>query len=242
MKIIVSPSKKQNREYNNKSLNEKEVFFKDESLYLSNFLKKASKKELGNILSIKGKLLDKVDTWYHDENMRSSIAIGVYNGLVFKQLEIEEYNSNDFKYMEEHLRIISALYGVLTPQTSIYKYRLDMKSSLDGINLKKYWKKKLTDYFKDEDYIINLASNEFSKVIDFNELNCELININFKELNDNGKLRTIASRAKKMRGLMVNWIIKNKINDLYMLKEFSDLDYFYDKEKSDNKNLFFIKK
>jgi len=174
--------------------------------------------------------------------------IGVLNGVdrfetpIFSKItdkivtEISKLSVEDI-FMEENLRILSALYGVLTPFTKLKEYRLDMVNSIfPDKSLYEIWKKEINDYFRNEDFIINLASKEYSKILSTNNI----YNFEFYDEKD-GKLKQISTNSKKMRGFTVNYIIKNRITDVTLLKNISLNEYKYNEEMSDERKYVYIK-
>lgn len=208
---------------------------------LFSILKKTEKEELGNILKIKGKLLDETFLTYQKKQLNEQAvpAISCYQGVVFDQLQLEDYSAKSRQYLNEHLRILSALYGVLKPDTLIHPYRLDMTSKLPQINLYDFWEKTIVDEFNNEDFIINLASLEFSRMIPISKV--KLINIDFYDENKDSSLKIISYNAKKARGKMVNYLIMNQIYSIDEIKTFKEDDYFFSELKSTQDNLVFIK-
>jgi len=238
MKIIISPSKKQNRKcIINKDL--VKPIFETKSTELRRILESFDSSQLSEVLDIDGKLLEKTQKKYTGPNT-SKAAICCYNGLVFKQLDVNEYTQKSINYMHEKLCILSAMYGVLTPLTTIEPYRLDMKVKFKDIDLYDYWQKEVDGFFKDEELIINLASNEFSKMLQYDQYSGRFINIDFKEYKNN-KLRTVAARAKKARGLMVDVMVKKQINSLEEIKAIEVLEYVYDSQASSEDHLVYIR-
>ncbi len=240
MKIIISPSKRQNR----KCIIDKDLikpFYEVKSDKLRKLLENYDRAELSEVLNIKGNLLDKTQKKYSSPK-HSKAAICCYNGLVFKQLDVNSYAADALNYMQNNLCILSAMYGILTPLTAIEPYRLDMKSKIKTIDLYDYWQEKMDDFFKDEDLIINLASNEFSKMLKPKNYKGRFINIDFKEYRKDNKLRIVAARAKKARGLMLDEMIKNQVKKIESLKKIEVLNYHYDSTKSSENSLVFIRK
>lgn len=240
MKIIISPSKTQNM---NKKMSEnvnKDNL--DLSINLFNKIKNMNLKSLEKTLKIKGKLLDETYNLY--SNFKISDlgipAIDCYSGVVFKQLEIESYNKSQINYLNNHLVILSAMYGFLEPNVNIWPYRLDMTNNPEKINLYKYWQNSIDEYFQNEDIIINLASNEFSKMID--ESKNRIINIIFLEEKADGRLSSVSYNAKKARGIMLNKIIKNQLEGLDQIKEYNIDGYEYRESFSNENEYYFIKK
>lgn len=115
---------------------------------------------------------------------------------------------------------------------------MDMKTRLEDINLYEFWNSKISNYFSDNELIINLASNEFSRLLNKDK---NIINIEFKEFREDGKLRTVAARAKILRGLMVKYFVIKKINNIEEINFFFELGYNYNSKLSNTKKYFFTK-
>ncbi|MFO7968506.1 MAG: YaaA family protein [Bacillota bacterium] len=237
MKIILSPSKTQNNVIFNKD-NTKTILFPDLTIKLFNYFQSLSKAKLQETLKIKGKLLEDTYKLYQAFNPKNQTikAIDCYKGVAYEQIDTNRYNKNQVSYLNNNLIILSAMYGILKPNTSIWPYRLDMTIKPNNINLYKYWKENIDNFFKETNYTINLASNEFSKMIN----NEKLINIHFLEKRNN-KLKSISYNAKKARGKMVHEMVLNQINNLDQLKKITVDDYVFEKNMSNEKDLYFIK-
>lgn len=232
MKIIISPAKVQDGQYQlDRPL--EEIYFPKKQGKLNKLLKGLSKNEIGQLMKIKNKLLDTTYVHLHSK-LTKQHAINLYNGIVYKEINVNLYDDAQLMYMNEHLRILSAKHGVLRPLMGITPYRLDMTMKLDGINLYHYWQTSMDQYFKDET-IINLASVEFSKMIPY-----PMVNIHFKEwINDQYKIVTV--RAKKARGLMVDYMITHMIGDIEGIKAFDEDGYSFNPTLSDDSNIVFTK-
>ena len=164
-------------------------------------------------------------------------AISTYTGVVYKEIHADELNAEEQNFTEENLRILSALYGILTPFTELKEYRLDMVNSVfSEKSLYEIWKKEINDYFRNEDFIINLASKEYSKILSTDNI----YNFEFYDEKD-GKLKQISTNSKKMRGFTVNYIIKNKITGITLLKNISLNGYKYNEKMSDERKYVYIK-
>ena len=216
-----------------------DFLFSKETVNLYHILQKLSKNDLGNTLKIKKDLLNKT---YEDYQLALNDkpllkAIDCYKGVVFEQLEIETYTLSEKDYMNHNLVILSAMYGALSPKKAVFPYRLDMTAKINDINLYNYWQNYINHYFNEEELIINLASKEFSKMIK----NVNFINIEFYEKAKDGKLKVISYNAKKCRGAMVNFFIKNLVTDIEEIKKFTFEGYEYNQEISDEFNFKFIK-
>lgn len=246
MKIIFSPSKEmRNRDII--SLPSSPIFFKEKNSELLKMLQSFSKEEIAEIMKIKGKLLEETfENIRNFDSLKEISAFSLYNGVSFKNLELEKYDKSNVEYAENTLLILSAFYGVLHPSDSVKNYRLDMTMKLSSSSLYSFWNREVTDYIScllknDSDKtLINLASGEYSKMIERKHFPYRIIDIDFKE-NKNGKFQSISSFAKQGRGNMLNYLIKNRINDAEKIKEFSELGYSINNEFSDKDKFIFTR-
>lgn len=235
MKIIFSPAKSMDFSI---SQNEPlKINFTDKTNILLKTIKTLSLDEITKIMKVKGNTLNHVKDIYEKfEGANTKKAIKAYNGVSFKQLDLDNYDEIDLDFINTHLVILSALYGIIEPSNLIKEYRLDMNMKLlKDQNLYKFWKIEINEYFKDEEFILNLASKEFSKLVEK-----PMINIDFKEKK--GDLyKSVSTYSKKGRGMMLNYIIKNKITSTDEIKSFN-LDGYSLNEKLSNKfNLIFTR-
>lgn len=239
MKIIFSPTKERNlnkdtvynsytKEIHNLIAQNQHIFFEDKYLKVKNTLTEKEKEGIESLYKLSQKKAEehKFNCLNHDK----ICALGSYNGLSFRQLKREEFLLSHYKYILEHLRIMSSLYGIHNPLKEIEYYRLDQNISL-GLNLNKLWKEVLFNIYQDEDYVINLASKEYSKLLS----NHNMINIIFLQ-EKNNILKEVSTESKKGRGILLNFMIQNQIKDLPGIKSFNDSYEFY---KEEGNNLFF---
>ncbi len=242
MKIILSPSKTQNHQRKRKEQG-KDILKEDMTKELFDYLKSLSKKELKKELDIQGNLLDRTYELYQNHSYEDQTipAIECYNGAVFKQIELDSYSKDQQSYMQNKLVILSPMYGPLRSNTEIWPYRLEMKLKPNGINLYEYWQDVMKNYFSETDLIINLASNEYSKVVEKNYQG-KIIDFYFKEEKEDGSLKTIGYYVKQNRGKLLNELIKKQINSLDEIKKINLDGYEYDEERSDENNFMFIKR
>ena len=235
MKIIFSP---------NKEIKFTEAKFKNKTNILMCVLKEKSIDEIKNIMKLKGDLLNKTykDIQNH-KKLKNVPAISMYYGVSFKELELEDYSEKSLKYLKNNLLILSALYGVSLAFDLLKKYRLDMTMSIIDKGLYNFWKKDINDYISNilnkDEILLNLASGEFSKVIDNKKI--PMINIDFKEEKD-GVYKSVSTYSKKARGKFLNYLIKNQINNLEDIKEVELDKYSLNKDLSDEKNFVFTRK
>ncbi len=244
MKLFFSPSKGmkyKNCQYTIDNL-EVDKHLKEKTDYLISVLKEFSKEDIGERLKIKDKLLDEVFSIYKNfYNQEEREAICLYDGVSYKQIEVESYSNEDFKFIQENIFIFSALYGVINATTLIRPYRLDMTNKILSISPYEFWKVEIENYlsrFKNEIFI-NLASTEFSKILNRKVFN--ILDIDFRQI-DGDKIKNISTEAKKARGALLNYIIKNGIKTPEEIKNFNLLDYNFSEELSSEKNIVFIKK
>lgn len=231
MLIVISPSKTmlyKNSEY----LENKPLIYPKKHKKVLAQLRKLSKSEIGRVYNIKDDLLSKTYSNIKDYSKNESYqAFPSFTGLVFFNLDRDNYKQAEYDYIAKNLRILDAFYGVLEPGTLVKPYRLDMKTKI-GINLYKHWN--IDSYFKD-DIIINLASTEFSNMI-----TKPMININFLQ-SKNGNYINQATYSKQARGLFLDYLIKNKIEDRKLMQEFNLDNYSYNRELSDISNITFTR-
>ncbi|MEE1475939.1 YaaA family protein [Fusobacterium sp.] len=244
MKIIFSPSK----EMKVGELNSPFSFspkFKDESKEILNILKNLDKNQIEKIMKIKGELLEETYSNIINYDSRSDVkAINLYNGVAFKKLEIEQYTSKELEYLNNSLIILSAMYGALNPFDNIKKYRLDMTMKISENSLYSFWSEKVTVYINEllsqdsEKILLNLASNEYSKIINKKTLNFKMVTVDFKEFK-NGKYSSVSSFSKQGRGILLDYLIKNQITNIEDIKKFSKEGYSFNSELSNENTIIF---
>lgn len=247
MKIFISPAKKINEEkilYDNTKSSK--FYFQKEVDYLINELKEYSVSEIKKLMNLSDNLshlnFDRFQNW----NLKSDKvcpSIYMFQGDVYKGLKATSFSNDQLDFAQQNLRIISGLYGLLKPLDLIYPYRLEMGTKMitnKGKNLYEFWGNKLRDFLTDEisndEIIINLASNEYSKSLNLKTISNKVITPVFKDFK-NGRLKVISFFAKRARGEMANFIIINKITNCNDLKLFNYEGYKYS-ESSNNEIVF----
>ncbi len=250
MLTVISPSKTQN--FDQTTVKE---FSMPNNLTNSNelvkILKKLSHKEIKNLMSISDNLAKLNYNRYQDFHTPFNLsnakqALLAFKGDVYSGITIDNYTKNDFSFAQQNLRILSGLYGLLAPMDLIQAYRLEMGIKLvnkNGANLYKFWAKTISNEINkhEKKILVNLASNEYFKAIDKKYLMAKILQIDFKELKNN-KYKTIGIYAKKARGLMVNFIIKNRITDHTKLINFNSTNYKFNQKLSNNWHWIFTRK
>lgn len=232
MKIVIAPSK--TMKYQKVPFVGSEPLFQEETQYLTNILKQYNDEQLCQLMKISYKQATQVYQYFHDEQTAHP-ALAFYQGTVFKQLELASY-MNHQDYLSEHLCILDAYYGVLKYNTLITPYRLDMTMKPDHINLYDYWYTPLYQYFEQVDFIISLASKEFSNML----RHPHIYFIDFI-INDHGKMKRNAMIIKKARGQMLNQMILNEIKTLDELKTLNIDGFTYQPDYNQEGTLAFVK-
>tara|TARA_B100000214_G_scaffold266536_1_gene197474 strand:- start:4799 stop:5542 length:744 start_codon:yes stop_codon:yes gene_type:complete len=245
MKIIISPAKKLNDRKINLQ-NTSDIQFLNETKYLIKELQKYSLIEIKKMMNISDKLAllnyERFQNWDLDSSDVMP-AILLFKGDVYKGLKADSFSNEQLNFAQDHLRIISGLYGLLRPLDLVFPYRLEMGTNIQtnkADNLYEFWNDKLRlnliSEMKDNEILINLASNEYSKALELNQFKQKVITPVFKD-SKNGKLKVISFYAKRARGEMVNFIVQNKIKDISDVKSFDYGGYTFVSEES-NEILF----
>ncbi|MEM9272137.1 MAG: peroxide stress protein YaaA [Cyanobacteria bacterium P01_F01_bin.143] len=258
MLILLSPAKTLDFETpSNVSLFTQPDFLEQTSQLVQQ-LRKLSPTEISSLLKISPKLGElnnqRYQTWHQTfDRDNSKQAILAFKGDVYQGLDIESFDSEDIEFAQKHLRILSGLYGLLRPLDLIQPYRLEMGTKFNQdlvsnlpANLYKFWGDQLTQVInsqlakQDSKFIINLASNEYFKAVNSKLLPGEIITPIFKDWK-NDKYKIISFYAKKARGLMAAYIIKNKLVNIEGIKDFSEAGYAYNSELSSSNQLIFTR-
>ena len=252
MKIVISPAKSLNFEKElPTNLFSKSAFLK-ESKIVNQIIKQKSPKELSELMDISDKLAnlnwDRNKNWktpFNQDNARP--AIFAFDGDVYTGLDAYSIPSEKLDVLQNKVRILSGLYGLLKPLDLIQAYRLEMGTKLaigESRNLYDFWKNNLTTSLnkelKNEELFINLASNEYFSAIDTKILKVPVITPEFKDYK-NGKLKIISFFAKKARGLMVRYIIDTNAETVEDLKGFNYDGYQFDANISNGNQLVFTR-
>ena len=252
MKIVVSPAKSLNFESPLPIQNYTESLFLKDAETIQKTLKKKKPKQLMELMDISEKLADlnweRNQNWslpFTPENARP--AVFAFDGDVYTGLDAYTIPTDKFPILEDKLRILSGLYGVLKPLDLMQPYRLEMGTSLSigtKKNLYEFWKKKVTSSLNSElqkdELFINLASNEYFSAVDTKTLKVPVITPEFKDYKD-GKLKMISFFAKKARGLMVRYIIDTNAETIEDLKQFNYDGYAFDANLSKGNTLVFTR-
>ena len=250
MKILLSPAKSLDFKSQLPTEKSSSLCFEKEAEYLNSILKRKSPKDLSQLMGVSSKIADLNYERNHDwklpfskKNARQ--AVYAFSGDVYRGLDAYSIDHEKIDFMQNTVRIISGLYGLIKPLDLIQPYRLEMGTKLsfdNNKNLYDYWRKKITNQLNSElsDYepVLNLASNEYFKAVDTKVIKSDVYSANFKQFKD-GAYKTIAIFSKKARGMMTRYIIENNITEINSLKSFNYDGYLYHKDLSSDKELIF---
>jgi len=243
MKMIISPAKSLDFENELPTSEFSMPSFIADSKLINDSLRVKSVKDLKSLMNISDNLAslnwqrnNEFSTPFNVNNSRPCLF--TFSGDVYSGIDAKSLSKKQISDAQNSLRILSGLYGLLKPLDLIQAYRLEMGTKLKvnhSKNLYDFWMKKITDKLNNEltknELFVNLASNEYSSVIDANSLKTDMISPIFKDFK-NGKLKIISFYAKKARGMMVRYILDNQINDFESLKGFNYGGYSYSEEET----------
>lgn len=245
MLVIVSPAKKLNFDPHHRSLPATQATFMEETKELVHEAQKLSAGDLGRLMKISDKLSELNYQRFQNfsfpftaENAKQAAL--AFDGDTYTGLEAETLSDEELTIAQKNFRILSGLYGLLRPLDLIQPYRLEMgtKFATDhGKDLYAFWGTKIAKELnkicaeEGHQYLINCASNEYSKAIDKKTLSPTLITPIFKEVRG-GTAKTIGLMAKKARGMMARYIIQNDLKNIDDLKNFDLGGYSYQEEFS----------
>ena len=254
MITLLSPSKKLNFNEQNIVHSHTECDFIQSAELLANEAKNLTENDLKDLMDISDNLAklnrERFDRWslpFSPSNAKQAIL--TFDGGVYLGLKAEDFKEKDFDFAQNHLRILSGLYGILKPLDLIQPYRLEMGVSFKnnrGKNLYEFWKKDLTENLNNtlkehkNPTIVNCASVEYFSAIDLKDFEGKILSIVFKEYR-NDELKFISFNAKKARGLMTQYIMKNEIDTNNDIKDFNYEDYNFDSQLSDESMFVFTR-
>ena len=217
-------------------------------------LRKKNSKKLQQLMGVSEKIADlNVERFnsfsqpFTPENAKP--AMYAFNGDVYTGLNAADFVGDEIDFAQQHIRILSGLYGLLKPLDLMQPYRLEMGTPLKHKrkkNLYEFWNKTITELINEDleaagsNVLINLASKEYFRSVKPDHLNGEIINIDFKE-NRNGILKIISFNAKKARGKMAHFIVKEGITEKEGLKDLNVDGYVFDETQSTDTHYLFVK-
>ncbi|XRE44413.1 UPF0246 protein YaaA [Tenacibaculum discolor] len=252
MKIIISPAK--SLDFENKATTDvyTQPRFLEQSEKLNKKLKTLSRKKLSELMKISDDLAslnyDRNQDWQPPFSLNNAKqAVFAFTGEVYRGIDANSISEDKIPVLQDKLRILSGLYGLLKPLDLIQPYRLEMGTKLKvgrRENLYKFWDttlaESLNEELQDGELLINLASTEYFKALPKKALKVPMITPVFKDFK-NGQYKTIMTFAKKARGLMVRYIIDNNVETLEELKGFDVEGYGFSEEMSTETELVFTR-
>ncbi len=253
MLMVISPAKTLDYESPLATESYTQPDFLDDACELVDQLKELEPHQISNLMSISDKLgelnAERFRTWhtpFTPENARQAIL--AFKGDVYTGLDAESFSEGDFTFAQKHLRMLSGLYGILRPLDLMQPYRLEMGTRLEnhrGKDLYAFWGNKITEGInrllaKDDGVLVNLASNEYFKSVKKKDLDGRLITPRFKDWK-NGQYKMISFYAKKARGLMCRYAIRNRITEADDLRGFNLEGYYFSEDQSDKNNWVFLR-
>ncbi|PCJ82272.1 MAG: hypothetical protein COA49_01890 [Bacteroidetes bacterium] len=234
--------------------------FNSESTYLMSLLQSFSDNELGQTMKLSNKMINTVSGWHKKwgtyKDTDSAIkdcalpCAFAMKGEAYKSLNIKDFNDKELNFAQRHLIILSGLYGILRPFDLIKPYRLEMGQTMGLDNnfasLNAYWsslfKKPIKQKLKeiDANIILNLASDEYSKVVTRSSVDSRMVTCSFKEETSNG-VKSISTFAKQARGEMARFVIQKEIKEIEKLKDFNRLGYKINHDLSTLNHIIFTR-
>ena len=254
MLTLLSPAKSLDFSPTLTDLDASEPRFQYDTSVLLKRCKKLSVRSLRTLMNLSQPLAELNHQRYQDMSFSfaepsSKPALMAFTGDVYRHLDAASLGLRDLRWAQQRIRILSGLYGLLRPLDLIQPYRLEMGSRLRnarGKNLYDFWGDRLVDSLNEEhaarpvSAILNLASNEYFRAIPTKRLAAPLVTAVFQEIRE-GRPRTISFLAKRARGMMTRYVIKNRIDDPQDLKGFNDAGYHYSNDLSSDERLVFVR-
>lgn len=252
MLVVISPAKSFSKEVQAPELTYSQPEQLEQSEKLISKLRGLSKKQFAGLMNLSDDLANlniaRHENWgppFTEAN--ADPAIFAFNGEVYRGLDSASLSEEDIYYAQDHLRILSGLYGCLKPMDLIQPYRLEMGTKLKYYrknNLYQFWGDEITDELNnalgENGLLVNLASNEYFKAVNTKKLKGRIITAVFKDFS-NGQYKALMTYAKNARGMMSRFIIQERIEDVESLKAFNGGGYIYSQDMSSENELVFLR-
>lgn len=252
MKILTSPAKLMNVENTTDLVRSTTPTLIEDATLIHSHLKERTPKELSELMELSAKLAD--ENWERNQNWNakpsakeSAPAMWAFTGEVYRGLDVSTLDKKAVEYLQKNYRMLSGLYGLLKPSDRVMLYRLEMGRKFEFEhykNLYEFWKDKITaqlnSELKEKEMVLNLASNEYFKVVDRKTLKGIVIDFDFYEMKT-GEPKTIVVYTKHARGLMVRYCAQNQVKTLDEVKAFNLEGYRIDEKMSTEAKLVFTR-
>ncbi|WP_404437411.1 peroxide stress protein YaaA [Stutzerimonas chloritidismutans] len=226
----------------------------DHAQQLIDQLRDLSPQQISELMHLSDKLaalnVARYGSWTPDftaDNAKQALL--AFKGDVYTGLNASDFSEQDFDYAQKHLRMLSGLYGILRPLDLMQPYRLEMGTKLANVrgkDLYAFWGERISTWLNNaltaqgDDVLLNLASNEYFGAVKRNALNARVIDVDFKDMK-NGQYKIISFYAKKARGLMTRYVIRERIERPEQLKNFNYDGYRYSPDDSSTDHLVFLR-
>ena len=241
MKILIPTAK----ELNKKAAPQEELELSEKSNEIVSEFAKLSASDLAKVYKIKeDKAMEEFSRWQDIKNntAKSYKALDLFNGLMYRNIDRDNFDEADKEYIEKNVFITTSLYGIIGAYDLIQEHRLDFLQNvkISGESLKNFWRASYDESIKDEDFVVSLLSSEFEEVFSKNQKE-KFIKISFMEEKE-GKLKVHSTISKKARGKFLTELIKNKVSLVEEMKKIKFDGFEFSKEHSEEKVLAFIAK
>lgn len=241
MKILIPTAK----ELNKKATPQETLELSEKSNEIVAEFAKLSASDLAKVYKIKeDKAMEEFSRWQDIKNntAKSYKALDLFNGLMYRNIDRDNFDEADKEYIEKNVFITTSLYGIIGAYDLIQEHRLDFLQNvkISGESLKNFWRASYDESIKDEEFVVSLLSSEFEEVFSKNQKE-KFIKISFMEEKE-GKLKVHSTISKKARGKFLTELIKNKVSSVEEMKKIKFDGFEFSKEHSEEKVLAFIAK
>ena len=241
MKILIPTAK----ELNKKATPQEALELSEKSNEIVAEFAKLSASDLAKVYKIKeDKAMEEFSRWQDIKNntAKSYKALDLFNGLMYRNIDRDNFDEADKEYIEKNVFITTSLYGIIGAYDLIQEHRLDFLQNvkISGESLKNFWRASYDESIKDEEFVVALLSSEFEEVFSKNQKE-KFIKISFMEEKE-GKLKVHSTISKKARGKFLTELIKNKVSSVEEMKKIKFDGFEFSKEHSEEKVLAFIAK
>ena len=241
MKILIPTAK----ELNKKATPQETLELSEKSNEIVAEFAKLSASDLAKVYKIKeDKAMEEFSRWQDIKNntAKSYKALDLFNGLMYRNIDRDNFDEADKEYIEKNVFITTSLYGIIGAYDLIQEHRLDFLQNvkISGESLKNFWRASYDESIKDEDFVVSLLSSEFEEVFSKNQKE-KFIKISFMEEKE-GKLKVHSTISKKARGKFLTELVKNKVSSIEEMKKIKFDGFEFSKEHSEEKVLAFIAK
>lgn len=241
MKILIPTAK----ELNKKAAPQESFELSEKSNEIVAEFAKLSASDLAKVYKIKeDKAMEEFSRWKDIKNntAKSYKALDLFNGLMYRNIDRDNFDEGDKEYIEKNVFITTSLYGIIGAYDLIQEHRLDFLQNvkISGESLKNFWRASYDESIEDEDFVVSLLSSEFEEVFSKNQKE-KFIKISFMEEKE-GKLKVHSTISKKARGKFLTELIKNKVSSVEEMKKIKFDGFEFSDEHSEEKVLAFIAK